>query len=47
MMLARKTKIAPLYVVTSKQIHIFTKMTLLGAELQKCNYWSSNIGPFT
>jgi len=25
----------------------FTKMSLIGAELQKCHYWASNVGPFT
>jgi len=33
----------PFYVVTSPKIHIFTKLPLLGAGLQKCHYWASNL----
>jgi len=38
MMGVGKRKSAPLYVVTSPQIHIFTKMPLIGAKLQKCHH---------
>jgi len=44
MMGARKRKkSAPFYVVTSPKIHISIKLPLLGAELQKCYYWASNL----
>jgi len=35
------------FVVTSNQPLIFTKLPLWAAELQKCHYWASRVGPFT
>jgi len=47
MMLLKNENQPLLYVVTSPKIYIFTKLSLLGAELQKCHYWALNVGPFT
>jgi len=35
------------FVVTSNLPLIFTKLPLWAAELQKCHYWTSHVGPFT
>jgi len=37
----------PNFVVTSNLPLIFTKLSLWTAELQKCHYWTSNVGSFT
>jgi len=38
MMVAENEKLNPLYVVTSPQIHIITKMQFCHLKLQKCQY---------